>query len=457
MIILDRAQSLALRRATTSLVLVQGATGTGKSCLANAIAVQTAQAGLSCLLVGASRELEKPLSYRAARPCHPILADRAQVSDRPISRRNEIDPVDARGRLDPAAMQLAMRVLRRARQLTEKYQLHPDEVELSLVAARPVPPAALDLLAVATDDASRIAQMLWSGNRRARCSLHDVETVIAGRSADVPPDEEPHDLIVADDSNFERKLASVLATRHRIQEEKDLSAVVSALRSPAPTDKTLREVHERMVGMTGMLRDAIDLVQDRGSLEAALTVEPRTHASRIVEFFVREHPGDGAAAAITFFRNLVRQFENDCAALAPYLEQHGARNVGSIAHAEFDRPSPAPSDYSSVASFVQKIREARYAARQLPGLLAQLRAIMPAPLMGEIIWLPLEKVAERIQADRIPDERARTAEELRQLRDLFASTGFGDLFAAPDDFLERSEALGGHPAQTAPSHGCGPA
>jgi hypothetical protein len=112
--ILDRAQSSALRRAAADSVVVRGPSGTGKSSLANAIAVQAAQAGLTCLLVGTSPELDKPLVYRAARACHPILARRAQVSNRAIINRQKISPLDARGRLNPSAMQTAVRVLQRA-------------------------------------------------------------------------------------------------------------------------------------------------------------------------------------------------------------------------------------------------------------------------------------------------------------------------------------------------------
>jgi SAM domain (Sterile alpha motif) len=93
-----------LRRATTSSVVVQGADGTGKSSLANALAVQAAQAGATCLLAGASPDLDKPLEYRVASASHPILAWRAQISDQPIHRRKDIDVLAARGRRDPASM-----------------------------------------------------------------------------------------------------------------------------------------------------------------------------------------------------------------------------------------------------------------------------------------------------------------------------------------------------------------
>ena len=437
MIILDRAQSLSLRRAATSCVLVRGTEGTGKSSLANAIAVQTAAVGLTCLLAGASPELDKPLDYKLARPCHPIIARRALVNSRSAIRRKQIDPIEARGRVDPAAMRIASRALRHARGLIQRHGLNEEEVEHSL-AAGPLAPHALDLLTIVAQDASRIAQILWSGNRRSGRSLNDVENVIAGRTTDVPPDEGSLALILADDTNFERRLSAILgATQYA--GERDLGMRIAGLRNPIPADKTLREAHEHIAQTTQLLRDALDLVRSGGGLEAALVVEPSSHASKIVEFFLRKRPGDGADAAVKFFENVMRQFEEDEKALAPYLERYGARSIASFEHTELDKPIPFRSDFASAGSYVQNIREARYAANQLPGRTAQLRAILSAPLVKEIAGMPIEETVKSLDRSTMPDERAKATQEVRHLRDLFASTGFGDLFAAPADFARKSD------------------
>lgn len=453
MIVLDHAQSLALRRAATKSIRVRGAAGTGKTVLANAVAVQSAQAGLTCLLIGLNPELDRPLVYRAASARHPILSRRAQVSRWSTIDRHEIDPLEARARLDPAAMQLAARTLRYARELLAKHRLDPDEVENSLVATQSVAPEALDLLTVVVHDATKIADMLWSGNRRSGRSLGDVAGVIARKIADVPPDEEPLDLLLDSDSNFEQRVATLLTTVQRTEEETELCAVVSALRSPPPADKTLTQVHEHILSMAQMLRGAIDLVKAHGSLEAALTVKSNTHAARLIELFVRKRPGDIAVAAIKCFEDMKSQFETDGAALAPYLELHGARTVESIAQIVNERPNLFLQHFRSAGSFVQKLREARYAARHLPSLLRRLRAILPAPLVDEIIGGPIEEEAvRRVETSGISDDRAKAAEKLRQLRDLFASTGFGDLFAAPADFSERQRASITPVTQTALRH-----
>jgi hypothetical protein len=437
---LDRAQSFALHRAATDSVLAYGSSGTGKSCLANAIAVQTAGAGLTCLLVGSSSRLDKPLVCAPAGVCHPILARRAQVNNLATDPRQHIDPDVARARLNPLALQGAMRILRRAHELLEQHNLSPEEVEHSLLVVRPVPLEALDLIAVISQDATRVADMLWTGNRRSGRSLYDVEVVVAGGQGSVPVDEEPLGLILAEENYFERKLATILAAATPANDEKQLRVVMSTLRSRAPTDKTLKEVHKNVVWMRQALRDAIDLVSKSGSPLAALQVKANAHTAKIIEHFLRKRPKADADSTIKSLKDALRQFEKDGAALVPYLDRYGSRIIGSIAPPAQERTSPFPPSSVSVTSFVQKIREARYSARQLPGWLGQLRAIVSPTIAEEIIFAPIEEAAKRLES-RVPEGRVKVANELRQLRDLFASTGFGDLFMAPAGFLERQEAL----------------
>jgi hypothetical protein len=437
---LDRAQSFALHRAATDSILAYGSGGTGKSCLANAIAVQAAGAGLGCLLVGSSSRLDKPLVYTVAGVCHPILARRAQVNNLLTDPRQHIDPLVARGRLNPLALRGAMRIMRRARELLEQHDLAPEEVEHSLLVVRPVPQEALDLIAVISQDAARLADLLWTGNRRSGRSLHDVEIVVAGRQTNVPADEEPLALILADERHFERKLATVLAAAAPANDEKQLRSVMSTLRSRPPTDKTLKEVHENVVWMRETLRDAIDLVSKSGSPQTALQNKASTHTSKIIEHFVRKRPNVDADATIKGLKDALRLFDKDGAALVPYLDRYGSRTIGSIAPAAQERTTAFAPSPLSTTSFVQKIREARYAARQLPGWLGQLRAIVSPTIADEIAFAPIEEAAKRLES-RIPDGRVKVANELRQLRDLFASTGFGDLFMAPAGLLDQHETL----------------
>ena len=455
MIIFDRGQSLALHYAATRGVQVRGAEGTGKTSLANAIAVQAAQAGLNCVLAGSNPTLDQPLAFKTARACHPTLTRRAHVTNLTVTHRQDVDPLEARGRLNPADAQLAVRLLRRGRELIEKYGFQSQEVEHSLLATRPVPPEAQDLLVIATQDAGRIAQMLWSGNRRSGRSLRDVETVIAGKAADVPADDEPLALIVSDDNDFERQLAGILMAGQRSEQEKELGAVVATLRTSTPTDKTLNEVHERIHLMARALRDAVGLVKAGGNFKPALRFERPTHASRIAELFVERYSGNDGLGAIKSLENAMRQFESDEAALAPYLEQYGARTVGSVAEIVQYRSKSFLQHYANAETFVQKIREARYAARDLPRQLDRLRSILPAPRMDKIAATPIEEVMRCLEGNQVLDARARAADELRQLRDLFASIGFGDLFTTPADLVERHEALAAPAGQATLVHSWG--
>ena len=74
---LDPYQSEALLAAREGAVRVSGATGTGKTRLANALAADAAARELTCLLVGddPALDLAMPLSGRVA-PLHPVLSRR---------------------------------------------------------------------------------------------------------------------------------------------------------------------------------------------------------------------------------------------------------------------------------------------------------------------------------------------------------------------------------------------
>ena len=71
---LSRAQDLAFRLSQTENVAVSGGFGSGKTFLANAIALYTVQAGASCLLVGPDRYLDIPASFQNSRrlPLHSV-------------------------------------------------------------------------------------------------------------------------------------------------------------------------------------------------------------------------------------------------------------------------------------------------------------------------------------------------------------------------------------------------
>ena len=105
-----------------------------------------------------------------------------------------------------------MSTLQRARELAARHDLKPSEIEESLAVEWPLGPEAANFLALAVQDASRIAKVLWSGNGRAGRTLKDVDEVIAGRPVEVPPKEDALSLILSSDQEYEASLA-----RNRIE------------------------------------------------------------------------------------------------------------------------------------------------------------------------------------------------------------------------------------------------
>lgn len=374
MISLGRAQTFALERAEAGSICMQGAEGSGKTTLANAIAAQSAEAGATCFLVG------------------------AQAPEEPSTSPKSLDDLHGCLRLDPAATRHATPVSQGARELAQNFDFGPDEVEPSRLAPQPVSPAALDILVIAVHDAGRIARMLWAGDRLSGRTLREVESALAEQRCDVSADGLLLSLILAEDATFEKKLTAILKTAHLLQEEERLAAVISALRNPPPPDETVMEVHERTRQMAQMLRGAIALVRQRGSLQKALQTRPRTRATAVIECFVRDHPSAKAGTAISLFAKLADQCEQDRAALACYLERHGTRDVSSVTKLKAGTVR-LPSDRATIGSYVQSLREARYASRQLPGLMERLRETLPPPTLDGIVHLPLDKIIERIEAE----------------------------------------------------------
>ena len=167
---LSRAQDLAFRLSQTENVAVSGGFGSGKTFLANAIALYTVQAGASCLLVGPDRYLDIPASFQTPDGCHSILLDRAkQASIIPTTILP--DPIEARARVTPRRLRSAKAILHRAKKLLEAHALTPAEIEQSVVFGRPLSAEAADLVTVICQDGERIADALWSGNKRAGRSL----------------------------------------------------------------------------------------------------------------------------------------------------------------------------------------------------------------------------------------------------------------------------------------------
>jgi hypothetical protein len=173
---LSRAQDLAFRLSQTENVAVSGGFGSGKTFLANAIALYTVQAGASCLLVGPDRYLDIPASFQTPDGCHSILLERAkQASIIPTTILP--DPIEARARVTPRRLRSAKAILHRAKKLLEAHALTPAEIEQSVVfgrhrrSARPIVRVPCIGSAHARRYGATRATVVICRNRVRRCAL----------------------------------------------------------------------------------------------------------------------------------------------------------------------------------------------------------------------------------------------------------------------------------------------
>jgi hypothetical protein len=444
MIILDPAQVLALRKSASDPVDIAGRSGTGKSVLANAIASQTARAGRTCLLVGASQILDRPLGYGFIQDIHRVLSNRAQIDHPASSLAGPSQPsqpasvIEARVRSNPSAARAAVRMLEKARELANTHNLTPAEIEGSVVNERALAAATTNSLSLAAQDASRVANMLWTGNARAGRTFKDVDDLISGRIVEVPPSDEALGLILANDQDYEEGLSKIVSDQQEEKEESSVSKAVGSLLRPRSSDRTLAEYHKHASFMVRTIGSAIALIKRHGTFKAALAASNGNDAAKAIEYFMRMKPEQGTSAAVRTFEAALHDYRHDSAALEPLLAQYGNRSLGS-----FSAPPAERADYlqQDVGVLVQKLREARYAARHLQGHVGALRASLPKSLFERIFNAPIDDASAILGSANAADPRSKAASELRQLRDLFASTGFGDLLEAPEDLARQVDQI----------------
>jgi hypothetical protein len=430
LITLSRAQDLAFRLSQTENVFVSGGSGSGKTVLANAIALWAVRTGASCLLVGPDRCLDQPISFRTPDGCHSILLKRAQQKESGNRSATVLaGPLEARARVSRSGLRSAQAILRRAKELLHAHALTPAEVEQSVLFGRLLSAEAADLVAVACQDAARAADALWSGNKRAGRSIGDVLAVVSKARTEVPPDEAAAALISADDGEFDEQLISLAARPDRSIEELALAAAIAALRNPAPSDKTLIEIFRHYGWMSKAFREATELLQQYGSLQAAIANGQNAPGARVIAAFVRNRGEQTASETIRTFEAAQLRYEEDAAALEQYLPRYGLRTFESVSWSS--ESASASAGRVPPAEFAQRIREGRYASRRLPDLLARLHAVLPQPFVDEMTRVPIEEAPARMCEVRVSDPRTLAAMELRELRSLFAATGFGDLLSLP--------------------------
>ncbi|MBR1217496.1 hypothetical protein JQ557_05830 [Bradyrhizobium sp. U87765 SZCCT0131] len=441
MIVLDPLQALALRKSATGPVGVAGRRGTGKSVLANAIASETARAGRTCLLIGASEVLERPLGFAIVREIHRVLAERAQIShvsaDSAATPMAPASAIEARARTTPDAARAAILILEKARALARTHNLTAGEIESSAAANRGHSATTLNSLSLAAQDAARVADVLWTGNARAGRTFRDVGEAIAGRAIEVPPDDAALDLIRAGDAEYKTGIAKIVSNQKEADEERAVSKAVASLLRPRSTDRSLADYQKHAAFMAHTISTAISLIRRHGNLKATLAASSGSDAAKAIEYFMRMKPDQGTVTAVRTFEAALQDYRQDSALLEPFVAEYGSRPLASFGAAASRQTGRAVPD---VARLVQLLREARYAARHLPGHLGLLRASMPKPAFERLLNSPIEEAPTALgAAGGTLEPRAKAADEARQLRDLFASTGFGDMLNAPEDFARQIE------------------
>lgn len=454
-ITLDPAQTAALRGAAIESIAAMGADGTGKSTLAMAIAAQLAAAGRSCLLVGKSTVLDSPSPFRLLSQVHPVLFQRAHFRDSAAPNKivsTETDPLAARAGVDPFAARTALALLRRVRDLVQVHGLTTSEIEEAGGADQPIGTATRDLAAVVVEDATRLADQLWSGNARTGRSLSDVVQALEGGPSEVPANEHIQGLIGADDRQFELQLGKMRAARREERDEQLASAVVSRLKRPIKTEKTVAEYRQHADWMIRVMAEAIDLVRKHGNLQAAMEAQPDAEGAKAVSYFIRMRPQEGAADALRQFQAALRDYQQDSRSLEPLLRRFGNRTLQSLQTSDNAAPIPA----GDPAVFSQRIREVRAASRSLPSRIAQLRPAISPAMADRFENSSLESALNVLDQAGPPSPREKFADEARQLRELFTQTGFGDPLAASADFEARMEAaLSRTSAERSPSRPAG--
>jgi hypothetical protein len=178
----------------------------------------------------------------------------------------------------------------------------------------------------------------------------------------VPANEHIQALVGADDAHFELQLGKMRAARREERDEQLASSVVSRLKRPIKTEKTVAEYRQHADWMIRVMAEAIDLVRKHGNLRAAAEAQPDAEGAKAVSYFIRMRPQEGAADALRQFQAALRDYQQDSRSLEPLLRRFGNRTLQSLQTSDNGAAIP----FGDPAVFSQRIREVRAAG---PGAL----------------------------------------------------------------------------------------
>ncbi len=425
---LDPVQREALAEARKGEVSVSGAAGTGKTRLANALAADAVSRGLTCLLVGDDPGLDAARDIGMSPPVHPSLSARARsarVALPPAELRD--DPFALRASLFPAEAAVALRILRRAREIQAEHAFAPSDV--AAIAARRMPSQrTMALIGVTCADAALLADAFWTGNARSGRTLGDVVAAIRGDHGG--PSADPQALAAATGSSEHEQTVDALSR----DVDEGLQAVVGFAdlrRALDPwawgdTSSTVAELHAAVSARAKAFAEAAELMGRHGSVDAAIGASgPADAAKLVLSNHRRSFPGMGRRESEGTFRHSARRDEGRADALSPFVGGFGAVRISQVEAAVESRA--AASDPGARLEALVAVRDA---SARLAGLLAELARSLPDAALAVVHGKALDDVIASVASTREETERTRSLRELAGLRANFSKAGFGDVLSA---------------------------
>lgn len=423
---LDPVQSRALEQARHRPVRVSGFPGSGLSHLARAIAEDASRRGLSCLLVGSSPTLDRPIGPLPRPPrLHPVLARRSTApveAAAPAVRRGD---VALRAALDPDGAATALRLHARAEALLARHALAPEEIEGGVEGARdPAREAALRLAAL---DARAAADGIWRSGASGRTLGELIRAATQGlaEGADMP---RAALVLTRDPEAFERGLGKIhSAPGSRLQAGLEM---LRAALDPWAWRWNLHDVadaREWAARQADLFEQVGDLLDRAGTFETAIA-DPGAppDAVRTLQVWRTRFPDRDEAVALDACRRLGREHREQADRLSRFMPEHAGRPLDAIRNL-----SVPGQERRNASGDPQPVRASHLALRRLSRAAAGLERLFPPDAWDAILAAGLDDLLDG-QPPLPTDDRARAAIELREIRGAFAELGFGDVLALPD-------------------------
>ncbi len=409
--------------------------GTGKTRLANALALDASLRGKSCLLVGSDPLLDAAIPLpKAGEPLDPFLAARASIppdadGGMPDWTR---DRMALRASLYPRQTGQARKILARYNEIQSEFAFGASEIEASAIQRAPSQ-KTLGFLQLTCDDAMLLAGVLWSDNTRPGRTLGDVAAALRGDEPSAPLDDEGR-LSLSDNAAFRRRLDELdRASENAAHDRSQRNALRDALDPWAwgKAHESVGELHTSLTARAEAFSTASMLLRRHKGLDAAIASDGEPNAILALSNCRRSFPDMDAAKAFKFIKGHAETERKRAETLAPFLGRFAKTRLASL---EATRERPTPATGLDPAKRAQSLREARQAAARLSTTLAHLAETLPRQTMDAFEARTLEELANGISLASGESPRSLALREMAGLRGAFSRTGFGDLLSLPDDF-----------------------